>query len=134
MLTNRLSAKLLLTAAVQEPAWYCDKRLWVQASFKEQAGEGFQECYTATEDMTNLLMPGALRLLGMIPMYPEDPKADYLNGEIVRLGEQVGKTAPINSELTRIVLDMAQQRESPGRYTPVELYELLGLVNDADHR
>jgi hypothetical protein len=66
---------------VREPARYCEKRLSMEASFPEQAGEGYQECYTEKDDMSRILMPGALRVLGVIPMYPEDPKADYINGE-----------------------------------------------------
>ena len=57
-------------------------------------------------------------------------ESEYLNGEIVRLGEQVGMETPINSALTRIVMDMAGRREPPGRYTPPELCALLGLVGD----
>lgn len=57
-------------------------------------------------------------------------ESEYLNGEIVRLAEQVGMEAPINSALMRIVMDMAEQRVPPGRYTPAELCALLGLAGD----
>jgi len=57
-------------------------------------------------------------------------EVEYLNGEIVRLGEQIGVEAPINSALTRIVVDMARRREPPGRYTPTELCAVLGLSGD----
>jgi 2-dehydropantoate 2-reductase len=57
-------------------------------------------------------------------------ESEYLNGEIVRLGEQVGMETPINSALTRIVVDMAEQKEPPGRYTPAELCALLDLAGD----
>jgi len=66
---------------IQSPAKYWEQRLGVETSFPEQAGPGYQEYYDGKDDMTRLLMPGALRVLGEIPMYPEDPKADYLNGE-----------------------------------------------------
>jgi outer membrane lipoprotein-sorting protein len=66
---------------LKDPARYCEKRLSMDASFKEQAGRGFQECYTGEDDITRLLLPGPLRLIGLVPLYPEDPKADYLNGE-----------------------------------------------------
>jgi len=63
-------------------------------------------------------------------------EVEYLNGEIVRLAEQVGADcpsnpteAPINSALTRIAMDMAARGEPPGRYTPAELCALLGLVD-----
>lgn len=66
---------------IRKPAHYCEKRTWVEASFREQAGAGYQECYTGADDLSRLLMPGPLRLLGLVPLYPEDPKASYLNGE-----------------------------------------------------
>jgi hypothetical protein len=66
---------------IQGPAKFWEQRLSVETSFPEQAGAGYQECYEGKDDMTRLLMPGALRALGVIPMYPEDPKSDYLNGE-----------------------------------------------------
>lgn len=55
-------------------------------------------------------------------------EAEYISGEIVRVAEQVGMDAPINRELTRIVMDMAALREPPGRYTAAELSALLGLT------
>jgi 2-dehydropantoate 2-reductase len=54
-------------------------------------------------------------------------EVDYLNGEIVRLAEQVGMSAPINKALTAIVMDMAEKREPPGRYTLEDLCAELGL-------
>ena len=71
---------------LQEPAVYCLKRLAIEASFPEQAGAGYQECYRGKDDLTYLLMPGALRLVGVIKMFPEDPKSDYLNGENSKTG------------------------------------------------
>ena len=65
----------------QNPARWCEKRLSLEASFPEQAGPGTQECYSGQDDVDRLLMPGAYRVLGAIPMFPEDPKASYLNGE-----------------------------------------------------
>jgi 2-dehydropantoate 2-reductase len=52
----------------------------------------------------------------------------WLNGEIVRLAEQVGMPAPANALLLRIGLDMAERREPPGRHAPAEL---LALVSEA---
>jgi len=73
---GRISGKYL-----QKPAMWCEKRLELQASFPEQAGPGHQECYTAKDDINRILMTGAYRMLGVITMFPEDPKASYLNGE-----------------------------------------------------
>jgi 2-dehydropantoate 2-reductase len=57
-------------------------------------------------------------------------EAEYLNGEIARLGERLGADAPINRTLAEIVMDMAARREPPGRHTPSELCQLLGLSCD----
>lgn len=56
-------------------------------------------------------------------------ETEYLNGEIVRLAEQIGREAPINRTLTRIAAEMADRRDVPGRYTPANLSALLGLVD-----
>ncbi|HEY63694.1 MAG TPA: 2-dehydropantoate 2-reductase [Caldilineae bacterium] len=54
-------------------------------------------------------------------------ETDFLNGEIVRLAERLGRQAPINEALLRISQEMAANREPPGKYTPAQLCELLGL-------
>jgi 2-dehydropantoate 2-reductase len=59
-------------------------------------------------------------------------ESEHLNGEIVRLGERVGMETPINSTLTRIVMDMAGRKELPGRYSPAELRSLLGLAGGTE--
>jgi hypothetical protein len=69
---------------LQDPAIYYEQRLKVETSFPEQAGPGYQEIYSGKDDLNRLLMPGAYKVLGVITMYPEDPKADYLNGENAR--------------------------------------------------
>lgn len=73
---GRLSGKY-----IQKPGKWCEKRLSTQSSFPEQAGPGSQECYTASDDLNRILMPGPYRALGIITMFPEDPKSSYLNGE-----------------------------------------------------
>jgi len=55
-------------------------------------------------------------------------EADFLNGEIVRVAKRLGKRAPLNEALSRIVQEMAARRELPGKYTPGELLKMLGLV------
>ena len=54
-------------------------------------------------------------------------ETDFFNGEIVRLANQLGKQAPINEMLLRIMKDMAANREPPGKYTLAELRRLIGL-------
>jgi len=66
---------------LQKPLMFCERRISSQTSFPEQASVGTQECYSAKDDLTRILMPGAYRALGVIIMFSEDPKASYLNGE-----------------------------------------------------
>jgi 2-dehydropantoate 2-reductase len=54
-------------------------------------------------------------------------ETDFLNGEIVRLAERLGKRAPINEALLHIMKKMAAKHEPPGKYTPTELCRLVGL-------
>ena len=54
-------------------------------------------------------------------------ETDFLNGEIVRLAERLGRKAPINETLLRISQEMADKRELPGKYTIDELCQLLGV-------
>lgn len=48
-------------------------------------------------------------------------EADYLNGEIVRLGRQYGVATPYNSLLLALSTEMAAARELPGKYTIQQL-------------
>jgi len=66
---------------VREPLVTWEKRHTMEASFPEQAGPGYQEIYDGRDRLTRIIMPGALKAIGVITMYPEDPKADYINGE-----------------------------------------------------
>jgi 2-dehydropantoate 2-reductase len=54
-------------------------------------------------------------------------ETEFLNGEIVRLARTIGKTAPINEALVKIIEEMAVKRELPGKYSPGELEKLLGI-------
>lgn len=56
-------------------------------------------------------------------------ETDFLNGEIVRIAKRLGKRAPISEMLLRITEEMAAKREMPGKYTPAEVRELLGLAD-----
>jgi len=44
-------------------------------------------------------------------------EADYFNGEIVRLGRQVGIPTPYSGLLLALISEMAVARERPGKYT-----------------
>lgn len=54
-------------------------------------------------------------------------ETEFLNGEIVRLAKTLGMQAPINETLMNISQEMAANREPPGKYTPAQLCDLLGL-------
>ncbi len=50
---------------------------------------------------------------------------EYLNGEIVRLGEKHGIATPLNSLMVRVVNQMAADKIAPGAYTPTQLRKML---------
>jgi 2-dehydropantoate 2-reductase len=58
-------------------------------------------------------------------------EVDFLNGEIVRVAERIGITAPLNKKMVEISREMAVNREPPGKYTPAQLSEILGLAGQA---
>jgi len=52
-------------------------------------------------------------------------EADFLNGEIVRLGRLHGIPTPYNELLQRVAAEMAARRDQPGAFTAQELEALL---------
>ena len=48
-------------------------------------------------------------------------EVDYLNGEIVRMGRELGILTPVNEFLQHTVTRMAQEGSSPGLITEEEL-------------
>ncbi len=54
-------------------------------------------------------------------------EVEFLNGEIVRLAKSVGLEAPLNEKLVLITQEMASHHEPPGKYTPEQLNNLLGI-------
>jgi 2-dehydropantoate 2-reductase len=52
-------------------------------------------------------------------------EVEYLNGEIVRLGEKNGIKTPINSLMVKIVNRLAEKRILPGAYTVSQLRGML---------
>jgi 2-dehydropantoate 2-reductase len=55
-------------------------------------------------------------------------ETEFLNGEAVRLAEKLGRQAHINDMLLKITLEMAANREHPGKYTAGQLGSILGLT------
>ena len=57
-------------------------------------------------------------------------ETEFLNGEVVRLAKRLGRQAPINEKLWRISTEMSARGEVPGKYTPQQLMEMLGIKAD----
>jgi 2-dehydropantoate 2-reductase len=53
---------------------------------------------------------------------------EFFNGEIARLARKLGKNAPINDGINRIIQEMAVKRQTPGTYTIADLKRILGLT------
>lgn len=51
-------------------------------------------------------------------------EADYLNGEIVLLGRELGVPTPVNEVLQRLANQAARDRRAPGGLTPAEVLAL----------
>jgi 2-dehydropantoate 2-reductase len=54
-------------------------------------------------------------------------ETEFLNGEVVRLANRLGQSAPVNLKLMQISQEMASLHEQPGKYTPAQLRSILGL-------
>ena len=52
-------------------------------------------------------------------------EADYLNGEIVLLGRELGVPAPVNEVLQRLANQAARERRAPGSLTAEEVLDLV---------
>jgi 2-dehydropantoate 2-reductase len=52
-------------------------------------------------------------------------EADYLNGEIVLLGRELGVPTPVNEVLQRLANQAARDRRAPGSLTPAEVLALV---------
>jgi 2-dehydropantoate 2-reductase len=52
-------------------------------------------------------------------------EADFLNGEIVKLGEQLGIPTPYNRALMETIHRMSQEQIQPGVYSPAELNRII---------
>jgi 2-dehydropantoate 2-reductase len=53
-------------------------------------------------------------------------ETEFLNGEVVRLCQRLGRKAPVNEMLLRISQEMAEKHEKPGRYTADQLISIVG--------
>ena len=76
-------------------------------------------------------VPEDEEMVGYVSMYQDlyhrrqKTEASYINGEIVRLGEQYGVSTPYNSLLLHLATKAAQAQELPGSYPIARLRELM---------
>jgi outer membrane lipoprotein-sorting protein len=66
---------------IRKPRQYFEYTVKGESSFDAQEREGYQGCFNEKDDMIRLALPGAYRAVGIVPVFPEDPKAYYINGE-----------------------------------------------------
>ena len=100
----------------------------LDAADRPHEAEGVFSARARSSRRTNELPPG-MRNLGSswqsLVRHQGSTEADFLNGEIVRLGRIQGIATPYNALVQRIATEMAARREAPGRYTAEEL---MGMV------
>ena len=53
-------------------------------------------------------------------------EAGYLNGRVAEMGQQLSIPTPVNALLPKVVDEMAENRELPGKYTLSDLHRMLG--------
>jgi 2-dehydropantoate 2-reductase len=148
LLINLNNATLGLTGlATQEAVAHAAARLWMAAVWEEGA-RVLQAAGIAYEGPPGMgAIEDRIRELRDSPMTPsvrvDDERtgrtslwqdlyhrrgaveAEYLNGEIVRLGRQCGVPTPYNSLLLELSTELAVARALPGTYTVQQLRERL---------
>ncbi len=113
---------------IRNPRRYYHKLVETEYNYDEQAKTGFQEIYNGAEDINELLLPGPLRMLGIVRLFPEDPKATAMRGEnlarlapwdlmnetaeMARMGSITMDTAPLNNK-NHLLFEITQ---NPGTY------------------
>ena len=148
LLINLNNATLGLTGlATQEAVAHAAARLWI-ADVWEEGARVLQAAGIAYEGPPGM---GAIEerirelrhspMAAYVPMDDErtgrtslwqdlyhrrgEVEAEYLNGEIVRLGRQYGVPTPYNSLLLELITELAVARALPGAYTVQQLRERL---------
>ncbi len=66
---------------LRSPALYYKKLLSSETNYVDPSTEGTQLIYDSKADVVKVLLPGAKKLLGKVHIFPEDPKALWLNRE-----------------------------------------------------
>ncbi len=109
-------------AAVRDEALACFHAAGIRCEPREE----FDARMKAARGVTEL--PPGLRNLGStwqsLMRGTGNAEADFLNGEIVRLGRVYGIPTPHNEVLQEVCNRMASRGETPGRYTAQDLEEL----------
>jgi 2-dehydropantoate 2-reductase len=106
-------------AAVRDEALACLRAAGIPCEPREEFDARMKESRGVTE------LPPGLRNLGStwqsLTRGTGDSEADFLNGEIVRLGRLHGIPTPHNEVLQEVCNAMAARGEGPGRYTAQDL-------------
>ena len=55
-------------------------------------------------------------------------EVDFLNGEIVQMGKNLGVPTPLNAELLCLIDEAVQRRDQPGKYVPEEIRRLFEVA------
>ena len=144
LLINLNNATMGLTGLASEEAWaHPAARLWMADVWEEgvRVLHAAAIAYEGPPGMGSIVdRLGELRHAHCAPAVPIDDElkgraslwqdlyhrrgaveADYLNGEIVRLGCQYGVPTPYNSLLLELIEAMAAAHECPGKYTVQQL-------------
>ncbi len=54
-----------------------------------------------------------------------EPEVDYINGEVVRLANSLGLSAPINERVCQLVMDAHKQNKGSPKLPPVKIMQLI---------
>lgn len=110
-------------AAVRQEALACFAAAGIPCEARESFDARMKEARGVTE------LPQGLRNLGStwqsLMRGTGDAEADFLNGEIVRLGRLHGIPTPHNEVLQEVCNAMAARGEAPGCYTAQDLEDLV---------
>jgi 2-dehydropantoate 2-reductase len=109
--------------AVRDEAIACFEKAGVPFESQESFGKRMQGARGETA------LPPGLRNLGStwqsLMRGRNEVEADYLNGEVVRLGRVNGVPTPHNAVLQDVANLMASRGETPGRYTADDLAQIV---------
>jgi 2-dehydropantoate 2-reductase len=102
-----------------------------KASIHPQAPQGLPPIEATIEELRNGRFACDYELPAERRTYPstwqdlklqrQATEVDFLNGEIVRLGESLGVPTPLNLILVNLIHSAVKHRDPPGKYSPQEI-------------